>query len=822
MNRQILPWLSLAVIIFFPCLGRTVEVALTVGDPAAVHRAGWPVTSGVPLAEGALRDPQATALYSADGREIPLQTEALSRWPDGSVRWLLLDFQTDLEAGEKKRLTLRYGSGIRRSVIPNPLAISKKGQAVVIDTGPLRLQLSPTAFRLLDGVWLDTNKDGRFSADEQVAGPDGAGIFLTTPDGEAFRADLAAATLTIEDSGPLRACVKMEGLHGSAKGTMFRYVVRVHAFRGQPFVRIHYTFINDQQDAMMAKIDALDLVFAHAQKNADRIVLDGKERAAGRVFQVDDGRYDVDGAQAGRRAAGWAAVGTEHLGMAVGVREWWQNWPKDIHVSAGRLRIGICPDFPKGLYDGKPLTEECKLTYYLRDGVYSFKCGMARTQELWATFFSGKPETARLADFFKAAEMPLLAQCDPAHVSDSRALGPLPGSDPKKYRAYETLVADFFEHHLADRDRFREYGMLNHGDWYNTNWDSWGNLEYDTSRIWFQQYLRTGDRRYFDRAEQGARHIVDVDVLHVSNPHVRAYPGSVDMRPGQIWAHCVGHTGGYYARYVANKYENEAPLKMKGAYQVGLWDFGHVWIGGVFDYYLLTGDRRARQVGLLVSDTMADLCPTRYTDHIRNIGWPMHLLLNAYEATGEKKYLMAVGKQWQELKKNFDPKKGWVILLAYGHCAMEAESGRCRGNNMYMLGFTLTALARYHRITGDPEVLQGLSAGIDQMIRECWSEKHKSFYLTSCRHYRNSPPPGFCSATFHASEAFAYESTVTGNREHRRIMKEALRTAIAAGAKTLADKETLGQSGYYSGVFLFAPFGLSMLDEPAHSGKNNR
>jgi hypothetical protein len=44
-------------------------------------------------------------------------------------------------------------------------------------------------------------------------------------------------------------------------------------------------------------------------------------------------------------------------------------------------------------------------------------------------------------------------------------------------------------------------------------------------------------------------------------------------------------------------------------------------------------------------------------------------------------------------------------------------------------------------------------------------------------------------------------------------MREALHTAIAAGVKSLAEKETLGQTGYASGVFLFAPFGLSVLDE---------
>ncbi|MBM3971365.1 MAG: hypothetical protein FJ302_16125 [Planctomycetes bacterium] len=109
-------------------------------------------------------------------------------------------------------------------------------------------------------------------------------------------------------------------------------------------------------------------------------------------------------------------------------------------------------------------------------------------------------------------------------------------------------------------------------------------------------------------------------------------------------------------------------------------------------------------------------------------------------------------------------------------------------------------------------MLGALSAGVEQMIREAWSEEHKSFYLTSCQHARSSPP-AYSSATFHASEAFAYEARLTGNKEHGRIMRDALRTAIAAGMKSLDARESVGQTGYYSGIFLFPPFAFSALED---------
>ncbi|MBC8354348.1 MAG: hypothetical protein H8E66_20325 [Planctomycetes bacterium] len=57
----------------------------------------------MPLQRGALFDPDTTTLIDPEGQQQPLQTEVLSRWPDGSVRWLLLDFQVSLAAREVKR-----------------------------------------------------------------------------------------------------------------------------------------------------------------------------------------------------------------------------------------------------------------------------------------------------------------------------------------------------------------------------------------------------------------------------------------------------------------------------------------------------------------------------------------------------------------------------------------------------------------------------------------------------------------------------------------------------------------------------------------------
>jgi hypothetical protein len=317
------------------------------------------------------------------------------------------------------------------------------------------------------------------------------------------------------------------------------------------------------------------------------------------------------------------------------------------------------------------------------------------------------------------------------------------------------------------------------------------------------QYLRTGDRRFFLRGAQAARHHIDVDVVHAVSPHLKN-PYGAPPKVGEIWLHSVGHTGGYY--------EN-APLPVERSYQMGhSSNFGHFWITGDLLYYYLTGDRHARDVTLRSADTMTSAMVAKVGTHIRTLGWPTILVLSAYEATGDAKYLEAATRNWEALKQSLDPQRGWVVKLASDHCLHPAGSTRqerdtqyrdqrCEGNVPFMEGLTLCALARYHRHTGDPEVLRAIGIGIDQMIRECWQEDLKTFRYTACP-LSNKTSYGLFML---AAEAIAYEARLTGNAEHRRILREGFRSAVT---RTGADGfgKGLGQMTF------FAPFALSGLE----------
>jgi hypothetical protein len=254
------------------------EVRLTVEEPAGVARTQWPVSSGIPLAPGALRDEQVVALFEAGGAELPLQTETLVRWPDGSIRWLLVDTQIDVAAGQKKSLTLRFGPDVRRAAVVQPVRVTKHEDGkVTMETGVTRLEYNPKTFQPQGSVWL-TNGSGPAKAEPRVTINCGsAGILLRDDQGHGFVAhnsQAGPAEIIVEQSGPVRAALRVSGWHTSGESRLFRYVARIHAWRGQPYVRVFYTFENDCQETLMAKIRKLELRFWNHIADGD-CLLDG-------------------------------------------------------------------------------------------------------------------------------------------------------------------------------------------------------------------------------------------------------------------------------------------------------------------------------------------------------------------------------------------------------------------------------------------------------------------------------------------------------------------------------------------------------------------
>jgi hypothetical protein len=130
-------------------------VELSVVERQGVARLGEPVTFGVPLPKGELQSAKQVRLMR-DGAEIPAQFRATGLWrPDGSIRWLLVDFQADIDANARHTYTLEYGNDISARAKPAAaVRIEESDDVYRVATGAALFSISKKVFDLFQEVRL--------------------------------------------------------------------------------------------------------------------------------------------------------------------------------------------------------------------------------------------------------------------------------------------------------------------------------------------------------------------------------------------------------------------------------------------------------------------------------------------------------------------------------------------------------------------------------------------------------------------------------------------------------------------------------------------
>ncbi len=128
----------------------TIEVTADSTIPA-VDRRGEPTTVGVAFGPGEAPATQTWSLTDERGRSVPVQVRPLDHWADGSIRWLLVDFQADVSAGGVSRYELRPGTGTHAAP-ESPLQVDVAEQAITVRTGAAEFQIGRTGHALFSSV----------------------------------------------------------------------------------------------------------------------------------------------------------------------------------------------------------------------------------------------------------------------------------------------------------------------------------------------------------------------------------------------------------------------------------------------------------------------------------------------------------------------------------------------------------------------------------------------------------------------------------------------------------------------------------------------
>lgn len=712
------------------------RVPLPIRELAGVDRRSWPVTGGVPFAMGQIRSASEVRLLDQGGYEHPAQLRALSRWPDGSVRWLLVHFQADVAAQQTAIYYLEPVAPQREPAAG--ISIAETGAGLELSTGALRAQLSSGGAGLLGALRL---------GDSQVVGH---GLeFTIEAGGERYRAGADVdARWELREHGPLRAVLVARGRHRGPAGALMDFEVRLQAFAGLPWVELEYTFIN-REEAAEISVDAITVELPIGLTGASRRGLCGAfedlyetaapfvicqdrpahahggfrtariETPEGRVIDGPcEGWRDVTSPQHRARwewieltpwqAHGWATVSDGAHSLSLLVRDFAQMYPKRLAVSGERICLELWPRSagPLRLYQGQ-----------------------ARTHSMLIALGRGDCVAAGANRLAVAYDTPLYPMPTP-HWLATKALGDVFPYRPERYPGIEAALRDeFYSWYLNSQCQ----GMLDYGDYMQVTSGPragfMGNNEHDTIQALLLQYVRTGEADYLGSAAAYARHVIDVDLIHHSSyPHER----------GGVRAHGQRHLL-YETAFTA-----DGPLQTSV-------DTGHQWVEGLLSYAFISGDERALEAALSIGDCLLrliDLGWCRPEPGPRNSGWPLIALAALAEATGEPRFLEGCRTIVEQVAPAQEPAGYWPIMIGF-------RPAFCPWQNTVLMA----GLARFHQLSGDALARRLFLSGMETIVEQGRLPDGTFFYVDAPE-YRWSYYSGI------VREPFGYAYHLTGDKRY--------------------------------------------------------
>ncbi|MGD9497849.1 MAG: hypothetical protein AB7Y46_16220, partial [Armatimonadota bacterium] len=465
--------------------------------------------------------------------------------------------------------------------------------------------------------------------------------------------------------------------------------------------------------------------------------------------------------------------------LAITMRDFWQMYPKAYSARGSRLAAEIFPELPADQYAGIELTplESTQRYYWFRDGCYQIPMGVALSYDL---LFYAFDDTAAKEMMDAAWDSIPLLSATPEWMCVSGAFGDLEPERQGVFASYQQWVDEGFEALEQRRKRVREYDWLSFGDTHGERMVNWTNQEYDLQWGLLVQFARSGDWRYFDRAEEAARHTAAVDTVS-SAPQQSLL--------GLQKAHSLGHVGGFTM---------VRPAEAQYWFDAGIWNSGHMWSQGTYAAYCLTGDRRYLEAAQLLADWIAREC-TRTIDRWvhRNYGWMTIAALGAYDTVPNPWHLNAARLFGEIVAAKIDPGTG-ALIHPIGECEHEV---RHMGGKTFMTGVVMTAMRMLHEIDGDEDIANVITRSADWIAWRMWHPWDNSFAYAQCPQYdRSSTHAG----TYMACEGLAYAWELAQKPIYREMLERSLGDMILNRGPSGVGKE-------YAMQIRMVPYALSLM-----------
>ena len=715
------------------------SVSLFIGEQEGTRRVNEPVTVGLPFAQHMVFVPDCLTLWDTDGREVPCQVRAIARWFDDSVKWLLLDFQANVEANSQTSYDLRFDSDKSLPCTATSLSVRELKEHLIVETGRATFLLNRQLCKPFDHVVIE---------EAELLSTQGSSLVLTGEGGQVCTPYID--DLAVETKGPLRVTIKARGEFRARCGAVLaRFAARLSFYQGSAFVEMQMTLHNPQAarhprglwdlgDKGSIYFKDLSLRLPLQRQTAPRVVWtthcplppvtdtlndleiyqdsSGGENwqstnhvnRFGEVMQKLRG-YTVRAGESlieqGYRATPIVAVHGEIGAVAATIDKFWQNFPKAIEAHGNELNVGL---FPRQHND-----------------VFELQGGEQKTHTVYLGF-SGQGEEAMDLAWTRARLVP---RATPEWYAESRACSYLsPVSEDSNVECRELIdnAISGPRSFPARREIIDEYGWRHFGDLYADH-EAVGhkgprplvahyNNQYDAIYGAIVQYFRSGDSRWFELVTDLARHVIDIDIYHTDKDR-SAYNG------GLFW-----HTDHYLdAGTATHRTYSKASLKLKNPRSYGGGPSNEQnYTSGLLHYYYLTGDETGREAVLSLADWvinmdegsqrpfgMIDRRPTGLSSSTvsldyhgpgRGAGNSINALLDAYVLAREERYFVKAEQLIRRCihpmdsigKRNLDdPEHRWSYLVFLQALGKYLDFKIDKGEIDYMYAYAQASLLHY-------------------------------------------------------------------------------------------------------------------------------
>ncbi len=762
-----------------PRATRAQSLDLFVPEPTSAGRADWPAVAGVPFAAGLLARTGDLRLFDDSGRPVVLQADEQSRWPDGSLRWVALSFlaRTQPERPARYRLEARPDWPAAADDAPL-LKVSEGADAWHCATAALCFELGRKVPALAAKVGFDRNGDGRIDPAEVIqAAPIGANVKIETADGT-FLTCGPPARLLVERNGPVRAVLRWSGpMVDQAGQAAWWYDLRLTLVRGRPEMTVNLAICNDQPQPRFRAVSTIALRLPLEATGGIRGGLDG-----GPLERVtdDDGwwlhqdhdnrclRRTATGLSQSTAALGVAVAADDHTRVVAALRDFREAYPSGLRVRGDGLHVRLLPALTLDTYAGaEDQPWSLQLYSWCRDGKYLFRAGQTMQKELTIRY-GPADEALDPAQFARWANAPLLPSPAADYLTGTGVLGrPLFARTAGVWDQYEAFVERGLTDHLKDRDRQRTYGWMHYGDWFGERIFNYGNNEYDLSWAMGLQWLRTLDRRYWDRGLQMARHHSTVDTVRGAWS---------DRQNGLVWEHSFNHVGADVDRADPRLRTGRAAeyLKLYGDSMFGgaIDRQGHVYQAGNWLYAMLSDDPYLREVADRVCRNQATLLTPAFDFTIERAGgWPLINMCNAYLFSGDPFYLNAARLMVERTLDRQDLASGaWL----HDHLGGESDGETGAGGKPFAAGILGHGVLRYLDLEPQrrPDVERMLVGVVDWLQRDAWVPGQGFRYITHLKYHQNRASDW--GVALLNSELIAFAHEVTAKPEYLAFWRAAM------------------------------------------------